>query len=212
MSAFTLKLIAIITMIIDHVGYVLFREYEIFRIIGRISFPIFCFLLVEGYYHTRNVYKYLARLLLFAIISEPIFDRLFYGEWIYLKGGNVFITLSVGLIFMIISGKMQGIIEKSIVFCVFLLLASYIPMDYGMYGIAMIGGFYLLREKKIASIIYQGLINVAIMKGIQAYGLIGATLTTFYNGKKGCSKLKYAFYILYPLHLLILLLITEFLK
>lgn len=212
MSAFTLKLIAIITMIIDHVGFLLFNEYEIFRIIGRISFPIFCFLLVEGYYHTRNAYKYLARLLLFAIISEPIFDRAFYGEWIYLKSGNVFITLSIGLVFMIISGKMQNVIEKSIIFLVFLLMASYIPMDYGVYGIAMIGGFYLLREKKIAGIICQGLINIKFMGGLQAYGIIGATITTFYNGKKGCSKLKYAFYILYPLHLLILIFIAKFLK
>lgn len=211
MNTFTLKLIATVTMLIDHLGAVIFKDYEIFRIVGRISFPIFCFLLVEGFFYTKNVYKYLGRLLLFAVISEPLYDRLFYGEWIYAKRGNVYITLVVGLIFMMICSKMNNMVEKSIVFVVFLMCASYIPMDYGMYGIAMIGGFYLLRDRRISNIIYQGLINVWIMRGIQAYGIIGATLTTFYNGKKGCSRFKYAFYILYPLHLGILLII-QFLK
>ena len=212
MNSFTLKVIAIITMIIDHVGAVIFKEYDIFRIIGRISFPIFCFLLVEGYFYTRNVYKYLGRLILFAVISEPLYDRLFYGKWLYASKGNVFITLSLGLIFMIISEKFHSILEKYIVFIVFLIMGTYIPMDYGMNGIAMIGGFYLFRTKKTISIIYQGLINILVMGGLQAYGLIGATLTTFYNNKKGCSKFKYLFYILYPLHLAILLLIILFVK
>lgn len=209
MNSFVLKLIAMIAMIIDHVGIVLFKDYQIFRIIGRISFPIFCFLLVEGYYHTKNVYKYLGRLVLFAVISEPIYDKLFYGKWIYLKSGNVFITLCVGMIFMIICGKMKNMIEKSVVYVCFLCIASYIPMDYKMYGVAMIGGFYLLREAKIANIIYQGIINVVILKGIQAYGIIGTIITMFYNGKKGCSRFKYAFYILYPLHLFVLLIIQS---
>ena len=211
MSSFTLRMIAMITMIIDHVGVVFFREYDVFRIIGRISFPVFCFLLVEGYYHTRNVYKYLARLLVLAIVSEPIYDRLFYGEWLFLEKGNVLITLSMGLLFMIICTRLTNMIEKSIAFGAWLILASYIPMDYGVYGIAMIGGFYLLREQRIANVIYQGFINVAILKGTQAYGVIGATITMFYNGKKGCSRFKYAFYILYPLHLGILLII-QFLR
>lgn len=212
MSSFTLKMIAVITMIIDHVGAVFLSEYQIFRIIGRISFPIFCFLLVEGYHHTKNVYKYLFRLVLFAIVSEPIFDKLFFGEWIYKEKGNVFITLVVGLVFMIISSKFTHMIERYIVFAVCIMLASFIPMDYGIYGIAMIGGFYFLRDKKIANIIYQGFINVLVIKGTQTYGIIGSAITTLYNGKKGCSRFKYAFYILYPLHLLILLIITQLVK
>ncbi|MBQ4068222.1 MAG: hypothetical protein IJC76_03130 [Lachnospiraceae bacterium] len=212
MSSFTLKIIAVIAMVIDHCGAIFLSEYQIFRIIGRISFPIFCFLLVEGYHHTKNVYKYLARLLLFAIISEPFFDKLFYGDWIYKEKGNVFITLSFGLVFMIISSKLPNVIEKYIVFAVCLMLASFIPMDYGIYGIAMIGGFYFLRDKKLVNVIYQGFINMLVIKGIQTYGVIGAVITTFYNGKKGCSKFKYDFYILYPLHLLILLVITQLAK
>ena len=59
LDGFTLKMIAIITMLIDHVGHVIFPEIAILRIIGRFSFPIFCFLLVEGFFHTSNVKKYM---------------------------------------------------------------------------------------------------------------------------------------------------------
>lgn len=84
MSTFALKLIAIITMLIDHIGAVFIPSntglYLVFRSIGRLSFPIFCFLIVEGFYHTRNVKKYLIRLGIFAFISEIPFDLAFYNS------------------------------------------------------------------------------------------------------------------------------------
>lgn len=207
MSSFMLKSVAMVTMFIDHMGAVFFPEYEIFRIIGRISFPIFCFLLVEGFYHTGNVYKYLGRLVLIGVISEPIFDKVFYGTWCTFTHNNVFWTLISGLLCMMICNKMSNVIEKYIVFLAVLLLSSYIPMDYGIYGIAMIGGFYFFRNKVVSIIAYQGFVNVLLMGGLQKYGLLGSIMTLLYNGKKGCRKASYAFYILYPLHLWIILLV-----
>lgn len=83
MNTFRLKIIAIITMLIDHTGAVLFPEPQYFwlRIIGRLSFPIFVFLLVEGFNHTRNVKKYLARLGIFALLSDIPFNLAFYNSF-----------------------------------------------------------------------------------------------------------------------------------
>mgnify|MGYP002581591684 FL=1 len=76
-SNFDLKILAIITMTIDHIGAIIYPNIDAFRIIGRISFPIFCFLLVEGFKHTHNRFRYFIRLLLFAIITQPIYDYAF---------------------------------------------------------------------------------------------------------------------------------------
>ena len=93
---FTLKMIAIISMLTDHVGCILFPDELIFRAIGRIAFPIFCFLVVEGFFHTRNTWNYLMRLCIFAILSEIPFDLAFFGKVFYLQKQNVFMTLALG--------------------------------------------------------------------------------------------------------------------
>lgn len=130
LSGSTIKLIAIIAMLIDHTaatilermmmraGYtlvmsdnrlmsawiaghpLLYYSYITMRLIGRFGFPIFCFLLVEGFVHTRNRVKYALRLFLFALISEIPFDLAVHGEWFYTQYQNVFFTLFIGLITM----------------------------------------------------------------------------------------------------------------
>ena len=101
LNSFTLKIIAIITMIIDHIGYVFLpvgtAYYDIARAIGRISFPIFCFLIVQGFFHTRSHINYLIRLLIFALLSEIPFDLAFHKTLFYWNSQNVFITLALGL-------------------------------------------------------------------------------------------------------------------
>lgn len=98
LSGFTLKCIAMVTMLIDHMGYVLFPGYVIFRIIGRLAFPIYCFLLVEGAVHTSNWKKYLGRLFLFALISEIPFNLAIGGKLWYPASQNVLFTLLLGLL------------------------------------------------------------------------------------------------------------------
>ena len=119
LSGSTLKLIAIITMFIDHIGAVIVERmlyvtgntgsftYEqmqnldtILRSIGRIGFPLFCFLLVEGFLHTRNLGKYALRLLVFAVVSELPFNLAFAGQLFFAGYQNVFFTLLIGLITM----------------------------------------------------------------------------------------------------------------
>ena len=102
-SANTLKIIAIVSMITDHVGFVFFPHELIFRYIGRIAFPIYCFLLTEGFFHTRSIYRYLARMGLFAVLSEIPFNLGLYHVLIYRWNINVFFTLFLGLLVMYLS-------------------------------------------------------------------------------------------------------------
>lgn len=79
----------------------LYQTDMVLRGIGRVAFPIFCFLLVEGFLHTKNVWKYAGRLALFALVSEIPFDLAFQGEWLFMGYQNIFFTLLVGLLVMI---------------------------------------------------------------------------------------------------------------
>ena len=138
MSTFTLKIIAIIAMLIDHTGAILFPGEMTFRIIGRIAFPIFVFLLVEGFYHTKNYKKYLTRMGIFALISEIPFDIGFYnynyGEDFFkslkaafnsqaaaktfikrlLESQNVFFTLFIGLVLIYLFRMVENKYEDKI--------------------------------------------------------------------------------------------------
>ena len=122
-----LKIIAMVTMVMDHVGFVILErilvaqgiagvesqeqmqafmaEYGalywadfILRLAGRIAFPLFCFLLVEGFLHTRSRKKYLRNMAVFALVSEPFFDLAVFGEWFSSSGCNIFFTLALGLL------------------------------------------------------------------------------------------------------------------
>ncbi|NLC03985.1 MAG: TraX protein, partial [Tissierellia bacterium] len=96
MSILILKIIALISMVIDHYGAIFQSGIDIYRIIGRLAFPIYAFLLVEGYTHTRDVKKYGRRLLIFALVSELPFDLAFYGKLSFTHQ-NIFFTLFIGL-------------------------------------------------------------------------------------------------------------------
>ena len=100
LNSFQLKCIAVITMIIDHTGAVLFPGELVFRYIGRISFPIFCFLLVEGFFHTRDMRKYMLRLGVFAVLSEIPYDLAFRGTMLEFSHQNVFFSLLIGVMMM----------------------------------------------------------------------------------------------------------------
>ena len=100
LDSFQLKWIAIITMLIDHVGAIFFPGNLVFRYVGRIAFPIFCFQLVEGFFHTRNIEKYMLRLGIFAIISEIPYDLAFRGNILDFEHQNVFFTLFLGILML----------------------------------------------------------------------------------------------------------------
>lgn len=237
-SSNALKIIAMISMVIDHIGFVFFPQCIILRYIGRIAFPIYCFLLVEGFFYTHNVYKYMARLFSFAIISEIPFNLGLYNTLIYTGNTNVFFTLFIGLAVIfcaqVIYRKTNDRSMGMICAVVGMVLAYKIRCDYSYTGILMIYVFYLMREGRIsgteqsrnrATMIMCLLITMIMLmhKGyIENYGVFALVFILLYSGKKTgglwdklhmnkCNTLmKYVFYAFYPVHLFVIYILRSF--
>lgn len=235
MTSFVLKIIAMFTMLIDHIGDTCFKHISWMNLIGRFAFPIFAFQISEGYLHTKNLKRYFLRLFLFALISQIPFT-LFTS--IYTNGINlnVFFTLFMGLIAIwtydkIIKNKIKLAKNEvlnlyikqafGILVAIFLgFVASICHFDYGFFGIAIIFLFYLFKNNKLAMIISY--ITICVLKyGCQIilygysvwYILLGIftilpiIFIYLYNGKQG-RKVKYLLYLFYPFHLLVLYILS----
>lgn len=224
-SGSTLKIIAIVTMFIDHAAatvvrgimrlpdvrsnmeiYGQFSElYGLMRDIGRIAFPIFCFLLVEGFLHTRDVKKYASRMFLFALISEIPFDFALKNNWIFPNKQNVYWTLLIGLLVLWGVTICYGRATIQILIMVAgLVAASLLKTDYSYKGVFLIEVLYLMRFSRI----YQCLGGAAAISW-EIPAPVAFIPVYFYNGKRGIS-LKYFFYWFYPGHLMLLGIVTKF--
>jgi len=217
-SADILKWIAVITMFIDHVGAAVLEyipqielpavntAYYIMRYIGRLAFPIYCFLLVEGYHHTRNQMRYLRDLLIFAVISEIPFEICFMSE---VGNGfhNVYWTLSIGMAVMMALDYAKTKYTNAtwmnlLIMVVGAYAAETLGCDYGAIGVLLIFILFQTRDDRAKQSIFGG---IAML--YEVTGPIAFVLTYFYNGKRKIKKYKYAFYAFYPVHLIILYLI-----
>ncbi len=209
-----LKLLALICMTIDHIGVILFPDLLILRIIGRLAFPIFAFLLVEGFKHTKNLKNYMIRLLAFAFVSEIIFDVAFYGSFSLRNQSNIFFTLLFGLYLLhsmdsAIKGKrnMFGLLADIIIV---LTMSTILHVDYGIYGILTIVIFYLCNFKKSVMMLFLlNLIYIGSFHPIQILCLLALVPIYFYNGERGKKLKKINMYVYYPAHLLLLLIISK---
>ncbi len=217
MNVFILKLIALTTMIIDHYGAIFQNGVTAFRIIGRLAFPIYCFLLVEGYFHTADVKKYAKRLFVFALISEIPFDLAFYNNVGFVHQ-NIFFTLFIGLavIYILdnkiaaynISNTAAAIASFTVIIASFI-AAIALSVDYNAIGIVYILTFYFTRDydrpKKFITI---GLIIFFVNLSsywVQQFSLLALIPIYFYNQELGPKNkiLQLSFYAVYPLHLII---------
>lgn len=210
-----LKILALTFMIIDHIGAVLLPQYRILRYIGRLSFPLYCFLITEGFFHTKNVYKYGLRLLIFAFISEIPFDLAVHKEILEFESQNVFFTLFIGLVVIYID---QRFYNTSIGFITCFLgmgAALLFKTDYSIYGVLTIYCFYIFKSKPVSMAFSIAFINIIMGiggTGSQKYAALAMIPILLYSGKKRYGSkekkermlIKYLFYIIYPLHLLIL--------
>lgn len=217
-----LKWIAIVTMFFDHLGAILLPQYPILRLIGRISFPIFCFLLVEGFYHTSNLKKYMLRLGIFAIISEIPFDWMVDSQSSIWQHQNIFFTLLIGLgvlyIIQSISQKYQHnpmilIGAELLAVIAGVIVAQLIHTDYEMVGVLYIVVFYLFRGRNGLLAVWLILVSFFSYGQLttQLYCVVAMLFICLYNGEKGRS-MKYFFYLFYPVHILILCIVRAMLK
>lgn len=209
MNVFILKILALTTMIVDHYGAIFQNDIMIFRIIGRLAFPIYCFLLVEGYFHTKDVKRYAKRLFIFALISEVPFDLAFYGK-IGFVHQNIFFTLFIGLVAIYFIEK-EGThnLNKNIIIAIACISSILLSVDYNIIGILYILAFYFtknyIKNKRFAVIGMIMLIVNLMTSYLQQFSLIALVFMYFYNGKLGPKSkfMQITFYAAYPLHLAI---------
>lgn len=251
----TLKWIAIITMLIDHIGaglilyylkdlniqidvlhktlpweefqieyqkiLTLFARwkmvYQVTRSIGRVAFPIFCYMIATGFLKTRNVWKYLLRLSVFCIVSEIPFDLAFSHVIFDWESQNVFFTLTFGLLAIIV---IQMIVDKVqllylrypltlITIVVSVLVAELLHTDYAGCGVLIIIFMYLFYSMPVYRLLsVSAVLLYMIVSGkalwLEAFAVIGLLLTYCYNGEKGKKFPKMFFYLFYPVHLLLI--------
>lgn len=211
MNVLILKIIALTSMIIDHYGAIFQPGVDIYRIIGRLAFPIYAFLLVEGYRHTKNVKKYATRLFLFALVSELPFDLAFYGHFGFTHQ-NIFFTLFIGLVLIYLLDKkeVKHILNNHLLILGACFIALLTAVDYMFVGIIYILIFYYTKDhpnpKKIKSQAISIFVTNLLSLGFrQQYALLSIPLIYFYNGKLGPNNkfLQTFFYAAYPLHLII---------
>lgn len=261
-TGYHLKLIALITMLIDHIAAVviwriyvasfritasmqlsdfigdriivwvadnqdmIYTIYEWMRYIGRMAFPIYCFLLVEGFLHTRSVAKYAGRLFLFALISEIPFDLAITGQWWSMEYSNVFFTLVLGLVAIwaisyveklyefwqekqwepILGTIMIGAMGLVVVAVMGGFAEMVLRTDYGFGGIVAILVLYLFRKQREMAFALSVLALSVLSGSTEILALIMLYPLLKYDGTRG-KNMKYVFYAFYPVHLLVLALI-----
>lgn len=230
MSVFALKTIALAAMLIDHMGAAIPEFFgfpltglNIFRVIGRVAFPIFVYLIAEGFRHTNSPARYLARLGIFALLSEIPFDLAFNARIDFLDDTSVFYTLFFGGAAIAIYQKFRESNPVAAFFpvLIFMPLAEILTADYGSYGVLFIFLMYIINPLK-PRLLFMAALCVWQHNFIFEYiwygqferittlhwllfpaTLIPVALVAFYNGKRGTNA-KWFFYAAYPVHLLML--------
>ena len=220
-----LKIIAMVSMVFDHVGDMFFPDLLWPRMIGRLAMPIFSFCIAEGYIHTRDKNNYMLRMGLFALISEVPFDLAFEGH-IGLSHQNIMLTFFMAIfalrLFDLIRGnRKEGTGKHSVgktilgtlVVIAMAVLAIFVKADYTVFAVISVFLFYVFKDINHFARTGIGVAFLAVTRTLGYYCTTGLSFIplALYNGKKG-KGLKWLFYVFYPGHLLLLYILKLVLK
>lgn len=238
LSATSIKLFALFAMTLDHIAWLLTDPQIVsrnltaypeiassyylaaypslywvsypFHIIGRLAFPLFVFFAVEGVHHTRNIKRYMLTVFGFAVISEIPFNLLYAKKLFCPDGQNVMFTLLLCIIAVYAFNKLRGkkIVIAIAVAAVCALAAYYLKVDYGFKAVIVACIIELLYKKKALGF-SLGCIFLGLFKPWEFCALAAVPLILLYNGERG-AKLKYIFYLYYPLHICAIYAISRF--
>ena len=238
LTSFALHIMAMVFMIFDHLWGVFATDgYLWMTCIGRLTYPIFAFMIVEGYFHTKNLKKYVLRLLIFALISEIPFNLVMSSSWIAPLHQNVLWTFLIGILLIFLNEKAnkKALWVRILVFigtalrgC---LLGIITFVDYNHGGVLIILMFYVFRERKwwalLGLIVCLYFISVEVISGqfipielfgktfelvVQSFCVLALIPIWLYQGKQGPynKAIRYLYYGFYPAHLLLFALIRMF--
>lgn len=226
MSSFALHIIAMIFMLCDHM-WATILDYEWLTCIGRIAFPIFAFLITEGYIHTSNINKYIKRMMIFAIITEIPFNLMVSASPIYPFHQNVLWTFVISLLTLkyLNFDNTKNIFKSILIIILAIIIATVTMCDYFGAGVMMVVGFYIFRKSKFLQLLMMIYVNMILLQGYsypidiagytyyfpqQGFAILSLIFIWLYNGKQGyhAKWFKIFCYAFYPLHMLILYILT----
>ena len=214
-----LKLIAVAAMLIDHVGLALCGDNLLMRGIGRLAFPIYMFLLVEGFHHTSNYLRYLGRLALFALLSEIPFDFMVFGTWTSPQAQNVMVTLLLALICLWLLDTASNlhillrVLASGVILTAIGSMAEAVGCDYGAFGIWLAAIFYFTWRLpwwryllQAAGILLLCLLWYGTLQNPETLAALAILPIALYGGERKLQNkvVQYGFYAFYPIHMLII--------
>ena len=240
LTAAVLHIIAMTLMLMDHLWATLLPAREWLTCAGRVAFPIFAFMAVEGYFHTRSFKKYILRMLLFAVLSEIPFDLMYGGTWFYPVHQNVLWTFLLSLlgVWLMEQVRKKGKTWMYLLVCVLVVLAGLVlgtlcMVDYYGVGVLTVFVFYFLHGRKwwcfLGQLAALYCLNVELLGGLmypvqlfgmefelcqQGLALLALIPIWLYRGRQGyhSKPFQYLCYAFYPVHMLLLVVVLNFIN
>jgi len=229
-NEFWIKIIALVAMVVDHIGLFFYPDIVVLRMIGRISFPLFAWLVANGAYHTRNMNGYIVRLFVFAVITQWPYLLVRHQINPFFFGFNPLFDLFLGLVAIKAIRQVSVKWKKVAIVTACALVANLFGVEYGFMGVLSVVFFYLYfnDKKKMAvaqTLVYiipylakvlspffvGGLAHVDISRYCEPLGLLSLLMIFLYNGKQGV-KMKYFFYFFYPLQFAVIFIVKSLVK
>jgi len=218
-----LKIIAMIAMTVDHAGQIIFPDEKWMRMIGRLAFPIFAYMIAEGCRYTRHRWRYLLHLAAFALGCQVVYSIITRSLYM-----SIFATFSLSILLIY---SVDHFLNKKDILSLFallfvsfgtILLTCVLPsllaeydfdLDYGLYGVMFPVVVYYLPAgvARLFGVAFMLSVKCYISGSLSLYGFFSLPLLLMYNGKRGKYKLKYLFYVFYPTHLALLYILQIFL-